>query len=53
MILQVELIATNKNRIGQMLIYQIPSCKYYSPKSGARRRCGFPIGLISDHKSAI
>ncbi len=25
---------------------------YYSSKSGARRRCGFPIGLISDPKSA-
>ncbi len=41
--------ATNKNRIGQNAD---PSCKYYSSKSGARRRCGFPIGLISDPKSA-
>jgi hypothetical protein len=41
--------ATNKNCIGQNAD---PSCKYYSSKSGARRRCGFPIGLISDPKSA-
>jgi hypothetical protein len=41
--------ATNKNRIGQNAD---PSCKYYYNKSGARRRCGFPIGLISDRKSA-
>ncbi len=41
--------ATNKNRIGQNAD---PSCKYYSSKSGARRRCGFPLGLISDPKSA-
>jgi hypothetical protein len=41
--------ATNKNRIGQNAD---PSCKYYYSKSGARRRCGFPIGLISDPKSA-
>jgi hypothetical protein len=41
--------ATNKNRIGQNAD---PSCKYYSSKSGARRRCGFPVGLISDPKSA-
>ncbi len=27
-------------------------CKYYSSKSGARRCCEFPIGLISDPKSA-
>ena len=41
--------ATNKNRIGQNAD---PSCKYYYSKSGARRRCGFPIGLIADPKSA-
>jgi len=41
--------ATNKNRIGQNAD---PSCKYYSSRSGARRRCGFPIGLISEPKSA-
>ena len=41
--------ATNKNRIGQNAD---PSCKYYYSKSGARRRCGYPIGLISDPKSA-
>ena len=41
--------ATNKNRIGQNAD---PSCKYYSSKSGSRRRCGFPLGLISDPKSA-
>ena len=41
--------ATNKNRIGQNAD---PSCKYYSSKSGTRRRCGFHIGLISDPKSA-
>ena len=41
--------ATNKNRIGQNAD---PSCKYYSSKSGARRRSGFPIGLIADSKSA-
>ena len=41
--------ATNKNRIGQNAD---PSCKYYSSKSGARRRCGFPVGLIADPKSA-
>ena len=41
--------ATNKNRIGQNAD---PSCKYYSSKSGALRRCGFPIGLIADSKSA-
>ena len=41
--------ATNKNRIGQNAD---PSCKYYHSRSGARRRCGFPIGLISDAKSA-
>ena len=41
--------ATNKNRIGQNAD---PSCKYYYSKSGARRRCGFPIGLIADSKSA-
>ncbi len=41
--------ATNKNRIGQNAD---PSCKYYYSKSGVRRRCGFPIGLISDPKSA-
>ena len=41
--------ATNKNRIGQNAD---PSCKYYYSKSGVRRRCGFPVGLISDPKSA-
>ena len=41
--------ATNKNRIGQNAD---PSCKYYYSNSGARRRCGFPIGLIADPKSA-
>ena len=41
--------ATNKNRIGQNAD---PSCKYYSSKSGARRHCGFPVGLIADPKSA-
>ena len=41
--------ATNKNRIGQNAD---PSCKYYSSKSGTRRRCGFPVGLISEPKSA-
>jgi hypothetical protein len=41
--------ATNKNRIGQNAD---PSCKYYYSKSGVRRRCGYPIGLISDPKSA-
>ena len=41
--------ATNKNRIGQNAD---SSCKYYSSKSGSRRRCGFPLGLISDPKSA-
>ena len=41
--------STNKNRIGQNAD---PSCKYYSSKSGARRRCGFPIGLIAEPKSA-
>jgi hypothetical protein len=42
--------ATNKNRIGQNAD---PSCKYYYNKSGARRRCGFPIGLISDLKAQM
>jgi hypothetical protein len=41
--------ATNKNRIGQNAD---PSCKYYYSNSGVRRRCGFPIGLIADSKSA-
>ena len=41
--------ATNKNRIGQNAD---PSCKYYYSNSGVRRRCGFPIGLIADQKSA-
>jgi hypothetical protein len=41
--------ATNKNRIGQNAD---PSCKYYYSKSGVRRRCGYPVGLISDPKSA-
>jgi hypothetical protein len=41
--------ATNKNRIGQN---SDPSCKYYYSKSGMRRRCGYPVGLISDPKSA-
>ena len=41
--------ATNKNRIGQNAD---PSCKYYYSKSGVRRRCGFPIGLIADSQSA-
>ena len=41
--------ATNKNRIGQNAD---PSCKYYYSKSGTRRRCGFPVGLIADPKSA-
>ena len=41
--------ATNKNRIGQNAD---PSCHYYYSKSGVRRRCGFPIGLIADPKSA-
>ncbi len=41
--------ATNKNRIGRNAD---PSCKYYYSNSGARRRCGFPIGLIADPKSA-
>ena len=41
--------ATNKNRIGQNAD---PSCKYYYSKSGVRRRCGYPVGLISDSKSA-
>ena len=41
--------ATNKNRLGQNAD---PSCKYYYSNSGARRRCGFPIGLIADPKSA-
>ncbi len=36
-----ETEATNKNHIGQNAD---PSCKFYSSKSGARRRCGFPIG---------
>ncbi len=41
--------ATNKNRIEQ---YADPSSKYYYSKSGVRRLCGFPIGVISNPKSA-
>jgi len=41
--------ATNKNRIGQNAD---PSCKYYYSKSGVRRRCGFPLGLTTDSKTA-
>jgi hypothetical protein len=41
--------ATNKNRISQNAD---PSCKYNYSKSGVRRRCGFPIGVIAAPKSA-
>ena len=41
--------ATNKNRIGQNAD---PSCKYYYSKSGVRRRCGFPLGVTTDPKTA-
>ena len=41
--------ATNKNRIGQNAD---SSCKYYYSKSGVRRRCGFPLGVTTDPKTA-
>ncbi len=43
--------ATNKNRIGHNA-NPSESCKYYCSNSGVGRRCGFPVGLIADAKSA-